>query len=103
MSRASMVGVGICGALVLAGATGCKHDAAEPFVDWAAEACSCAKKDCAEELRAELPELYEDLEGSFVDKRIVIAEEAGASCLEIQGIQVERRVGDSVRRVQRKR
>ncbi|NUO54811.1 MAG: hypothetical protein HOV80_38710 [Polyangiaceae bacterium] len=98
-----LIGIGICTASLGAYAAGCSHDPAKPFVEWAAEACSCTKKDCAEELRADLPELYEDLEGHLVDKRIVIAEEAGASCLEIQGIEVERHIGDRVRRVQRKR
>ena len=101
--RFSLIAAGICGAALVVYAAGCSHDPAKPFVDWAAEACSCTKKDCAVQLKAELPELYEDLEGQLVDKRIVIAEEAGASCLEIQGIEVERRLGDGVRRVQRKR
>jgi len=103
MSRVSLMGIGICAALVLAGAAGCSRDPAKPFAEWAAEACSCTKRDCAEQLQAELPELYEDLEGQLVDKRIVIAEEAGASCLEIQGVEVERRLGDRVRGVQSKR
>jgi hypothetical protein len=98
-----MMGVGICATLVLAVAAGCNRDPAKPFVEWAAEACSCTKRECAEELKAELPELYEDLEGQLLDKRIVIAEEAGASCLEIQGVEVERRLGDRARRVQSKR
>lgn len=103
MNRVSLIGVGIFAASLVVHAAGCTHDPAKPFVEWAAEACSCTKKDCAEELNAELPELYEDLEGQLVDKRILIAEEAGASCLEIQGIEVERRLGDRVRRVQAKR
>jgi hypothetical protein len=98
-----MMGVGICATLALVVAAGCNRDPAKPFVEWAAEACSCTKRDCAEELQAELPDLYEDIEGQLVDKRIVIAEDAGASCLEIQDVEVERRLGDRVRRVRSKR
>lgn len=104
MSRVSLIGMGICAASLVAYAAGCSHDSAKPFVEWAADACTCKNKECIEEARAELPKLYEDMDRQqLIDKRIILAEEMGASCLEIYGIEVERRLGDSVRRVQAKR
>ena len=99
-----MVGIGICGALLLASTAGCGHASTEEFVEWAADACTCKNKECIEEARAELPELHEEMDPrQLIDKRIVLAEEMGASCIEIYGVKVERRFGDRFRRVQDKR
>jgi hypothetical protein len=93
MGRISLIGLGICGAvLAIAAAGGCRRDPSKPFVEWAAEACSCTNRECADELQAELPELYEGIGMQLIDKRMVVAEEAGATCLEIQGVEIERRL-----------
>jgi hypothetical protein len=79
------------GAAALLGSTGCKSDASDDLVAWAAEACACEDKACAETSNEDLAEIQEEHAVVLIDTRMRAAENLGAECLASFGVEADRR------------